>query len=275
MAHSDDYLFVADMQSRVRAYRFAMDGGLPELVRELKDLSEPRGMAFHRATGTLLIACNAGPGVELLDTRPPPAQWRIEPIDRLECVRKEGVSQSLLLPISITIDEPNGFVYVATCHSQLITQYKACAKAPDENRRFVWSAGAPSTIDLKLTAVRQLQGTQSPAGQLSAVAVLSPSTLLLSHSDRTVEVLTHTAATEGVDIKLAGPVGKLRALEQPRKSHESARYATGIVVDAERRRIFAGEALAARVAVYDADSGKHIAEVRRLGGDGAVRLMWR
>jgi hypothetical protein len=77
-----NYLFVADIQSRLRAYRFAMDGGgMPaERVGEIKNFKQPRGMAFHRATGTLLITCtnaynsNAMAGVELLDTRPPPAQ---------------------------------------------------------------------------------------------------------------------------------------------------------------------------------------------------------
>jgi hypothetical protein len=261
IAHTDDYLFVADRDTRVRAYRFAVDGGVPaERVCELKGLKSPYGMAFHRATGTLLIACHGagGRGVELLDTRPPPAQWHFHPSDRSAAVEKEGVS---LPPVSIAIDEPNGFVYVATYNPQTITQYKATVKTADEKDSA--EAVGKSTVDLKLTAVRELEGAESRAGQLSAVAVLSPSTLLLSHSDRTVEVLTHTAASGEADSKLAGPVGQLRALEQPRKSHESARYATGIAVDAERRRIFAGEALAARVAVYDADSGRPIAEVQR------------
>jgi hypothetical protein len=208
MAHSDDYLFVADRDTRVRAYRFTADGGvLAERVCELKNLKEPYGMAFHRATGTLLVACYGVPAVELLDTRPPPAQWRFHPSDRLGGLKKEGVTRP---PISIAIDEPNGFVYVATYSPQTITQYKATVKTADEKRRETGGA----TVDLKLTAVRELNGVEG-GSHLCAVAVLSPSTLLLSHDKRTVEALTHSAVTEGADCKLAGPVGELRALDPP------------------------------------------------------------
>jgi hypothetical protein len=97
-------------------------------------------------------------------------------------------------------------------------------------------------------------------GRLTAVAVLSPSTL--SHINRTLEVLTHTA-TDKADSKLAGPVGALRLLDPP----HTGGYATGIVVDAERRRIFAGDSYGGRVVVYDADSGLQVAEVRAGGRD--------
>jgi hypothetical protein len=71
-------------------------------------------------------------------------------------------------------------------------------------------------------------------------------------------VLTHTAPPAGVatDCQLDGPVGALRVLQ-------SGTYATGIVVDAERRRIYAGECSAGRVTVCDADRGRQVAEVRR------------
>jgi hypothetical protein len=83
MAHSDDYLFLSDCQLRLRAFRFATDGGMPEPVREFKGLNQPRGMAFHKATGTLLVACIGGvTGVRLLDTRSPPAMWRFLEDDR-------------------------------------------------------------------------------------------------------------------------------------------------------------------------------------------------
>jgi hypothetical protein len=80
---SDDYLFLTDTLRRLRAYAFSADGGMPERVRELNDLKEPRGMAFHKSTGTLLVACSDGSGrgvqggVELLDTRPPPSDWSL------------------------------------------------------------------------------------------------------------------------------------------------------------------------------------------------------
>jgi hypothetical protein len=76
MAHSDDYLFLSNSETRLRAYAFAADGGLPERVCEFKELTAPRGMAFHRTTGTLLTACaddrsdGSKAGIELLDTRP-------------------------------------------------------------------------------------------------------------------------------------------------------------------------------------------------------------
>jgi hypothetical protein len=164
---------------------------MPERVCELKELKEPRGMAFHKPTGTLLIACpdgmrgGEGAGVELLDTRPPPSQWLLSPSNRLPATSKgAGVE----MPISIAIDEPNGFVYIATYDPQTVTQYKATVKTAAEKGR--------STVDLKLTAVRQIDGVRYPPaayGQLTAVAVLSPSTLLLLHMgrDRIIEVLTH------------------------------------------------------------------------------------
>jgi hypothetical protein len=180
MAHSDDFLFFTDALSRLRAYAFAADGGMPELVRELKELKEPRGMAFHRATGTLLIACadlqgrQKDAGVELLDTRPPLSEW---------CLNTSKKDARLLPPILLAIDEPNRFVYVATHEPQTITQYKATVKTADEKTAAV--AGG-STVDLKLTAVRLLEGVQYPLrgrwGELTAIAVLSPSTLLLSHT---------------------------------------------------------------------------------------------
>jgi hypothetical protein len=111
--------------------------------------------------------------------------------------------------------EPNGFVYVATYSPQSITQFKATVKT---------ACAGGSTVDLKLTAVRELMGIAGWA-QLSAIAVLSPSTLLLSHYDRTLQVLTHTAPTSSgaADSKLAGPVGALRPLTEA----EAGYYATG------------------------------------------------
>jgi hypothetical protein len=129
MTHSDHYLFLTDTQSRLRAYAFGADGrsGMPVLVREFADLKSPRGMAFHRATGTLLVACAvAAEGVRLLDTRPPPAQWQFHADDRqlLQAPRdrsQRGVARrrvELIPPISLAIDQANdnpyGFVYAAT-----------------------------------------------------------------------------------------------------------------------------------------------------------------
>jgi hypothetical protein len=53
-----------------------------------------------------------------------------------------------------------------------------------------------STVGLKLIPARLIPGvcfssSSFGGGQLTAVAVLSPSILLLSHHDRTLEALTH------------------------------------------------------------------------------------
>jgi hypothetical protein len=261
MAHSDDHLFLTDIRTRLRVYEFATDCEMPVLVRELDDLKQPRGMGLHKATGTLLVACmgsgaaGVGSCIEMLDTRPPPAQWRFSDVDRL----------SAYGPFSIAIDEPNGFVYVAGYKKQTLTQYRATTKTADEKARVV----GKSAVDLKLTAVRMIDGVQYIAptrslGELTAVAVLSPSTVLLSHGGRTLEVLTHsfTDAAEGTDCKLAGPVGEVRVLH----TNPTGTFATGIVVDAERRRIYFGESYAGRVHVYDADSGRPLAEVPAVVG---------
>jgi hypothetical protein len=223
------------------------------------DCVQLRGMAFHRPTGTLLIASpdygNAMAGVELLDTRPPPAQWALREADRLPAVRQ--ADGKALLPVSIAIDDPNGFVYVATSQPQTVTQFKATVRTRTADDEALASPDGDSTVDLMLTAVRMIDGVQCLAWgcQLTAIAVLSPSTLLLSHK-RTVGVL-HPAFVAGVggvsDSKLTGPLGELRPLTG------TGHYSAGIVVDAERRRIFSAEMSGMEIAMYDADSGRRIA----------------
>jgi hypothetical protein len=197
----------------------------------------------------------------MLDTRPPPSLWCLNPSDRLPAVRRK---KSLLAPISIAIDEPNDFVYVASCDPQTVTQYKATVKTADaKTSDGDGDEAGSSTVSLKLTAVRELEGVQYPPtkwGQLTAIAVLSPSTLLLSHYERTLHALTHAVPTDGADSKLAGPVGVLQALDPLRKNSP---FATGIAVDTERRLVFAGESSVGRVVVFDADSGLRITEVQR------------
>jgi hypothetical protein len=127
MAHSDHYLFLTDTQSRLRAYTFGVDGGggMPVLVREFGDLKSPRGMAFHRATGTLLVACwVSGRDVRLLDTRPPPSAWKFGRTDRDRVtLGQSGIEPATLPPaFSIAIDEPNGFVYVTAFTPQHTVQ---------------------------------------------------------------------------------------------------------------------------------------------------------
>jgi hypothetical protein len=126
------------------------------------------------------------------------------------------------MPLSIAIDEPNGFVYIATYDPNTVTQYKATVQPADHKTA---AAACKSTVDLKLTAVRELRGVEGSYA-LTAVAVLSPSTLLLSHCGHAIEVLTHTDTTDrgcaaaaaagaagGADCALAGPIGQLRVLE--------------------------------------------------------------
>jgi hypothetical protein len=97
----------------------------------------------------------------------------------------------------------------------------------------------------------------------SAIAVLSPSTLLLSHFGRILEALTHTAPAAGCDpdSKLSSPVGALRVLSHEKP--DSGRFATGIAVDRERRRIFVGDCPNGGVEVFDMDSGVLTAVWRR------------
>jgi hypothetical protein len=80
-------------------------------------------------------------------------------------------------------------------------------------------------------------------------------------------VLTHTAPTSAgvADSKLAGRVGVLRPL-----TDATTHYATGIAVDTEARRIFAGDLTARRIVVHDADSGLQIAVVQAQATDVAV-----
>jgi hypothetical protein len=280
MAHSDDYLFLTDAVTRLQVYEFAADGGMPVHVRGFEGLKQPRGMAFHKTTGTLLVACtDHGEGVRLLDTRPPPSAWAFGATGRdrvpLEMahaavVRRPG---SGLPAICIAMDEPNVFVYVATFAPQTITQFRASVWTADEKA----AVSGGSTVDLKLTAVRVLEGAEFSVtkgdGQLLAIAVLSPSTLLLSHLDRTLSVLTHTAPdpasggdADAADSKLAGRVGELR----PISDSSSGPFATGIAVDHERRRVFVGLNEHGRVAVYDSESGVKLAEVHRAEGWGSA-----
>jgi hypothetical protein len=260
MAHSDDYLFLTDALTQLQVYAFDADGGMPVHVHGFGDLKLPRGMAFHTSTGTLLVACtDRGEGVRLLDTRPPSARWAFGSTDRVPLQMAQsafGDSRA----ISVAIDEPTGFVYVATYIPQTITQFKASVWAADEKAR----AGGGSTVDLKLTAVRLIEGVQYPecgGGQLLAIAVLSPSTLLLSHMDLTLEVLTHTAPVPGqeAECKLGRPIVMLQSIS----GNSSDEFATGIAVDHERRRAFVALSNHGRVAVYDADSGVKLADVQR------------
>jgi hypothetical protein len=220
MAHSDDCLFLTDSAARLRAYAFVDDGGMPVRVRDFNGLSEPRGMATGPPALCLSPAARC---VQLLDTRPELAAWQLRADDcvALEMAGKAvGVSvrkgQSNGPPaISVAIDEPNGFVYVATFEPQTITQFGATVRTAEEKT----AVAGGSTVDLKLTAVRLIDGVRHIAmglGRLTAIAVLSPSTLLLSHYDRTLQVLTHTAPTSAgaADSKLDGPVGTLRPLSE-------------------------------------------------------------
>jgi hypothetical protein len=163
----------------------------------------------------------------------------------------------LLISIAIDRDVFGSNPFGSSYTPQTITQCKATVRTADEKPRIVTGA---STVDLKLTPLRELDGAEyapSGWGQLTAIAVLSPSTLLLSHYDRTLQVLTHTAPTAGVaDCKLAGPVGVLRPLIEA-----GNKYGTGIAIDTDARRIFAGERNGGRIVVVDADSGRCIAVV--------------
>jgi hypothetical protein len=90
------------------------------------------------------------------------------------------------------MDEPNGFVYVATYNPQGIIQFRATVKTADEKS----AVAGNSTVALKLTAVRLLEGFQPPLngwGQIGAIAVLSPSTLLVAHYNRTLHANAHAA----------------------------------------------------------------------------------
>jgi hypothetical protein len=73
----------------------------------------------------------------------------------------------------------NGAV-LPMCQSS--TQYKATVKTADE----MAAVAGKSTVGLKLTAVRELGGAV-PAAGAGAIAVLSPSTLLLSHTYRMLD----------------------------------------------------------------------------------------
>jgi hypothetical protein len=172
-------------------------------------------------------------------------------------------------------------VYVATNNPQSVTQCRATVRTADEKA----AVTRESTVDLKLMAVRQLSGVQflpNPTINtlLRSVAVLSPYTLLLSHKGRTLSVLTHTARgaagqTVGADSKLDGAVSLLRELDP---QHSSREYTTGMAVDTERRRIFAGECMGGRVVVYDADSGLQIAvpsedKIKHWGSATAVAVI--
>jgi hypothetical protein len=95
-------------------------------------------------------------------------------------------------------------------------------------------------------------------GWLSAIAVLSPSTLLLSEYDCTLQVLTQTSA-HVADSKLAGPVGELRVLDPPL---HTPRHSTGIVVGTERRLIFVG-CSSGHIFVHDADSGRRLTAIEQ------------
>jgi hypothetical protein len=126
MAHSDDYLFLTDyMSARLRVLAFgteSADGssGMPVSVRDFRDLQHPRGMGFDKTTGTLLVACIARPdGVWLLDTQPPPPKWAFRQDDRPSL----RMAPHTAAPLSIAMDEANGFVYVATLLPQTITQF--------------------------------------------------------------------------------------------------------------------------------------------------------
>jgi hypothetical protein len=58
---------------------------------------------------------------------------------------------------------------------------------------------------------------------------------------------------------LAGPVAALRVLDPP---HDTGRYATGIVVDTERRLLFVACSLG-HLLIHDADSGLRRAVIDR------------
>jgi hypothetical protein len=106
-------------------------------------------------------------------------------------------------------------VYVATDDPQTITQFNATVRTADEKA----DAAGGSTVDLKLTAIRLLEGVQDPP-LLRAISVLSPSTLLLAHYDRPLELLTHTAPVSAghtaADRKLTGPASDRSAEHRDR-----------------------------------------------------------
>jgi hypothetical protein len=106
MAYSDDYLFVSDKLEAVSVFALSVDGEVPELVHCF-GAKGPRAMAVHRATGTLLIACQDDHSIRLLDIRPPPSEWKFsaDPASHM------------------ALDEARGTLFVATINRKLCSSH--------------------------------------------------------------------------------------------------------------------------------------------------------
>jgi hypothetical protein len=262
LAHSDDYLFWSNGVDAIRVY--ALTGDVPERVRTLSTSLQVRGMAVHRATGTLLAACCTREGdayhVGLLDTRPPPSQWAFAETDRAalqDC------------PLTLALDEANGFLYVNGFTAQRFTQFTVALRTPDERKS---ASGSSSTVDLKLTAARVLDAP-IPANCVltGAIAVLSREELLVYHHIQQLSILTHTfsGASSAPDSKSFGgatardQLGPWRRFNAVKSS--ACACARALWVDWELRCVFAAEYLGGHVTVHDLDSGQLLCVVRDKG----------
>jgi hypothetical protein len=290
MAFTDDYLFASDNMDAVNAYALAEDGGLPtRKVCTVKGLRQSRGLAIHKATGTLLIACLSG-YVHRLDIRPPPSDWKLVAGDQVAATNA----------LSLALDEPNGFLYAGDVHIRRITQFalSVCDKPT--------APTAPSTVRLQLTGVRCIDAPSASGpreGLLFGIALLRPDTLLVSHMDSrvltalTIPPLHATAASamamaESKTLSAAAATAAKSKLTKDKESTPSPspspspspaprpaprppplpavkgaarafgpglQYSCGMAVDTERRCVFVAEYATCRVTVHHMDSGRLIA----------------
>jgi hypothetical protein len=163
-------------------------------------------------------------------------------------------------PSCMAMDEAGGVLFVAPFDSQRSIQQFAlsvtdtaagadAADAADES-------AACSTVRLRVTPVRRLFVGHT----LTAVAVLSPDTLLVSHHIIGSKLSLKAQVVAGEEA--AERKEKAAVTLQPFWSHpKSVGSAFAFAVDAERRCVFAPEYVSGRITVHDMDSGTLIAEV--------------
>jgi hypothetical protein len=257
VAFSDDYLFVSDLNRCVNVYAFAADGAMHAPVRTIDGMGQPRAMAVHRATDTLLIACRYDRAVRLLDIRPPPSDWKLG----------EGLSDRVPcdFPSSLAMDEANGFVFVSEFDACRIVQF-ALSVVPNPNSnppagQSATSTPPPpaSTVRLRLTRMRSFHHERP----LTSIAVLSADTLVMSRHGTPglpqLSLKTVAAAVAGADGKSTDPI---EVVLQPFNwhPHDVRSEAYGLWADADRRCLLVAELSTGRVTAFDPATGNLIAE---------------